>query len=165
LEGNAAVLVSEEMLRRHTLVFGSSGFGKTRFLYHLIREQMRLHGASLFAIDPEPAALKSLRGVCHELKVPAERVVMVDPGNPDYSPPMNLFRSGMPPGEVASQILELMEISDTAVRVHEFLINSLNVVAWHGLFLSDVMRLLKDETFRGITLSRMPLHPVDEVYE
>lgn len=158
------VWAREDMLQRHTLLFGSTGYGKTSLAHLLIREQMA-RGASLVAIDPEPSSLGSLRALCQDADVPPERVVALDPSDPAHVPPFNPFRSSIPPMEVVSKVFDLLASTENAPRVQEYVLNALVVAAWHGLPLDGVMRLLRDDDYREAVLRSETVHPYDELYQ
>ncbi|MGC4044799.1 MAG: DUF87 domain-containing protein [Armatimonas sp.] len=159
------VTVPESVLRRHTLIFGSSGYGKT-FFAHLMISQMLEQGCSLIAIDPKPETLKRLRGACEEAGVHPSNVVMIDASEQSTIPAFNPFRSGEEPEEIVRLFMDWMRQDDdaNAPRMWKFLRNALVIVAWHGLRPQDILRILSDESYRNGILRQEPLHEVDATY-
>ncbi len=161
------VSVTEAMLQRHALIFGSSGFGKTSLAGLLIRQQMEgKDGASLVAIDPKVVTVRNLRGLCEAVDLEPERVIVFDPTDPDYTPPMNLFQAAASPYSMAVRLTEMLGFDpEKGIRMNEFSMHAFVLVGWHGLPPTDALRLLRDDGFREHFLISEPTHPVDERYE
>ncbi|WP_394796347.1 type IV secretory system conjugative DNA transfer family protein [Armatimonas sp.] len=159
------VTVSDAVLRMHTLIFGSSGYGKTYFA-HVLIAQMLDQGCSLIAVDPKPETLRRLRASCEESGIPASKVVTLDPSEPDTLPAFNPLVAGDDPDETVRLFLDWMKEGDSASapRMWKFLRNALVVAVWHGLRPQDILRLLDDQEYRHDILRQKPLYDEEYTY-
>ena len=160
-----AVTVPDDVLRRHTLIFGSSGYGKT-FFAHIMISQMLEQGCSLIAIDPKPETLRRLRGACEDAGIEPHRVVMIDASEQSSVPGFNPFQSGDDPEEIVRLFMDWMRQDDdsNAPRMWKFLRNALVIVAWHCLRPQDILRILNDDDYRNDVLRQEPRFHVDSSY-
>lgn len=159
--------VPEGLPNPHALILGTSGAGKSTLAFTLIRDRLQ-RGDSLVAVDPEIESLRRLRGLCSGL-MPPERVVLIDARDAQAAPGLNPFRAGIPPADAASAVnglFEKMGAYDNALRVMTFMSNAVPFAAWHGLPLTDVLRMLKptEEAYRAYLLASDPLHPPSPSY-
>ncbi|MGC4044877.1 MAG: DUF87 domain-containing protein [Armatimonas sp.] len=159
------ILVPDDILKRHTLIFGSSGSGKTYFAHILISQQLKA-GYSLIAIDPKPETLKRIRWQCEQTGIDPADVILIDPSSPDDVPGFNPLRAGDDPEDIVRLMMEWMKQGESgnAPRMWTFLQNAMVVAVWHGLRPQDILTLLKDKEFLLDTLRQEPIHPVDAIY-
>lgn len=160
------ISVPEEVLERHTLLFGGSGGGKSSLAWKLISEQLK-QGRSLVAIDRDASTLNKLRAAAHAAKVLPERVAVIDAGKPGSIPGINPMLIPGTPGKKASVIVNLMRDQVNAgagERMNQYLAAAVTIAVWHNLRFQDIPRLLLEQGFRERVLSEAPAHPKSPQY-
>src|SRR5688500_1547967 len=85
------VSVSDAELRRHTVITGATGSGKSRIMRHLLLRQVLEGGCSLVLLDPKGELYQDFLLSLAEASFPPERTILVDPRTPDSIPGWNPF--------------------------------------------------------------------------
>ena len=99
--------IRDEDRATHLYVIGASGQGKSRFLEHLITQDIGRHGFGV--IDPHGDLVDSIKG--HLLSYPQlhDRVIVIDPEDPQETVSFNPL--GQLPGiSPSEQALELVSV-------------------------------------------------------
>ena len=96
----------DEMKRTSTHISGAAGYGKSRMLMNLIRQFIRF-GQPFAIIEPHRELIEFALSALRRSSVPKEKVVLLDPGDPDYSIAFNPLYCGITdPGIASSLVLE-----------------------------------------------------------
>ena len=106
------VVISDDILKRHSLIFGSSGSGKTYFAHLLINQQLT-SGYSLIAIDPKPETLHRIRWQCEQVGLAPDTTCLIDAASPEDIPGFNPLRAGDDPEDIVRLMLEWMKKGDS----------------------------------------------------
>ena|GEM_PF-3869459 len=160
--------VPENALRRHGLIFGASGRGKTNLAALLVAHQLAgEEKASLVAVSPKSEDVYAMRAVCQEAGMRPQDVVLIDAERPETAPGMNPFRSGAGPGANAKVVTDILENAGafTGDRMELYLLEAVNLAAWHRLPLTGVPRLLFDADFRQAVLAAEPFYEPGRSYD
>ena len=155
------VSASAFCLDRHACLFGASGSGKSRLALHLITEQVR-RGCSVVAFDPKRETVARLLQCVQDAGLPPERIVLLDPSDPDAPVPgWNPLQTDIPPAQAAYDFVSTLaqKHSDSwGPRLEGILTAALVLLAAHGLSLYELPALLGRPEF-GAGLAARPLPP------
>jgi hypothetical protein len=157
----------------HCYVIGASGSGKTKFLEHLIRQDIDA-GQGCGVIDPHGDLIEDLKGylaLAGQIQGEAwlrERVVLVDLADPHQTVAFNPIEQlpGVPAGEQAAELISSFRKiwSDSwGVRMEDLLRNSLIALSEAQLSLVELPRFLTDTGFRSRVVGQLT-HPIARDY-
>jgi hypothetical protein len=147
------VALTEESLRLHLALLGSTGSGKTTTITRLILDALATGIGGVY-LDPKDGAALLIERVPREL---AERVVVLDLAQPGPIPGLDLFGAGDPVLRSDVILSVLKGMSDSwGVRVDRFLrIGLRSVQALPDPVLADWLRLYADPAFRRSVTARV----------
>lgn len=122
------VQVPIEYLQGHTIVYGTTGSGKTR-LMEVLAVQAILRGDAVIVIDPkgDPDLRKKLSMACERLGDPS-KFVLFDPAHPDNSYCVDPLHNWSQVTEIPSRVAELIPSEAGADPFKAFGWNALNNV-------------------------------------
>ena len=96
----------DELKKTSVHIIGAAGYGKSFYLRNLIRQFIR-YGQPFSLIDPHRELYDFAVSALRRSSVPKAKVVLVDPGDRNYSVAFNPLSCGIAdPGEAASLVLE-----------------------------------------------------------
>jgi hypothetical protein len=166
--------IAEEDRLCHFYVIGATGTGKTKFLEFLIQQDIE-KGNGFGVIDPHGDLVEDIKGflACHfkkkgDEKEISERVVLVDPTDPDYTVTFNPIEK-LPNVPIAEQVAELVSAFKKiwkdawGVRMEDLMRNSLIALGEAELTLSELPPFLTRRDFRQAVLEKVD-HPLVKEY-
>jgi hypothetical protein len=149
--------INEEIRRRHIYILGATGFGKTKLIEALIRQDI-LNRNGFALIDPHGDLTRNVllflaeNSGEEELDELTDRLILVEPFNREWVPGFNPLESAN--GHFPA-MLELVEIfrgfwadSYWGPRMDEVLRNTLVTLMENNLTLMEARPLLTQEEFR-----------------
>jgi hypothetical protein len=147
------VALTEDSLRLHLALLGSTGSGKTTTIVRLIVDALAAGIGGVY-LDPKDGAALLIDRVPREL---AERVVLLDLAQSGPIPGLDLFGSGDPVLRSDVILSVLKGMSDSwGVRVDRFLrIGLRSIQVLPEPVLTDWLRLYSDARFRRSVTSRL----------
>ncbi len=148
----------------HFYILGTTGTGKSRFLQHLIRQDIK-GGAGFCVIDPHGDLIEDIKGWLYLTRYGTGRdlkkdVVLVEPTNPDFTIAFNpLEQIGkFPAEEIAEELVGIFKKiwkDAWGDRMADILRNSLIALVESNLTLVELPLLLTDETIRKKILKKV----------
>ena len=154
-----SVEVSRFALEHHTFIVGVPGFGKTRLITHLLKEQMRA-GCSVIYIDPKPDATRVLLSAAIDAQVRPKNIIIIDPAGGVPVPGWNPFlHENLSPDVIASGLKDFIQSMSTSWGpfMDELMDCALTIVAHHRLSLRECLALIEKPAYRRALLSRQPV--------
>ncbi|WP_395143185.1 type IV secretory system conjugative DNA transfer family protein [Armatimonas sp.] len=163
---SASVCATAHALQRHSVLFGSTGMGKSRLMRHVIREQLQA-GCSLIAMDPKDETIQDLLDVAREVGIPAEKVTLLRPLDkkapiPGWNPLLAVADSVESSARDLTDLMKSIFHASWGVQLSYFLRNALVVMATHKLTLTELQKFLTQEDYRE-QLIRIPVVQEDPV--
>jgi hypothetical protein len=149
----------------HMAILGKTGQGKSYFLRHLAKQDVRdgvgfvffdLHGDTMPFLLRLVADEERRRGT--DL---SERLVVIEPADPEFSIGLNVLegqegqQSYLQLAEFAQILKARWHLESFGARTEELLRNSLHVLADNGLTLLELSPLLTNAAFRTASLQRV----------
>jgi len=166
--------VSEKDRATHLYVVGATGTGKTKFLEFLIWQDIE-QGKGFGVIDPHGDLIEDIKGFLvsrydkdQDKKELSERVVLVDPTDPDFTVTFNPLDK-LPNVSVAEEANELIGSfkkiwsNSWGVRMEDLMRNSLIALGQASLTLAELPQFLTRKAFRKAVLEKNN-HPVVQDY-
>lgn len=141
----------------HFYVIGASGTGKTKFLEHLIQQDIK-NGVGFGIIDPHgdlTQRVKELLAFVAERKGGMkERVVLIDPTDKEYTICFNplALTEGYAASRQAEELVEIFKriwVKDWGMRMEDILKNTLIALIENNLTLYEVPTFLTNNAFRA----------------
>jgi len=164
--------ISEADRATHFYIVGATGTGKTKFLEHLIQQDIQ-NGNGFGVIDPHGDLIEDIKGLLIFRYLPtdpeiSERVVLVDPTDTRYTATFNPLEkvSGVSiPEQVNELISGFKKIwSDSwGVRMEDLMRNSLIALGEAELTLLELPYFLSHRGFRESVLEKVS-HPLVQEY-
>ena len=162
--------ISEEDRATHTYIIGASGTGKTRFLEHLILQDI-VEKKGFGVIDPHGDLIEEVKGwvsLHYGSQFLSERVVLVDPTAPDFTVTFNPLEvlDGVSPAEQSAELVEVFKKiwgASWGARMEDLLRNSFIALAENRLTLLELPYLLTEWQFRDKVMERVK-HPISKQY-
>lgn len=150
------VSISTELLRRHAVLVGSSGGGKTTLMLHMLREQLRA-GCSAVVIDIKDTTIWEAVACAEEAGMRPSQITVATPTESAGIPAFNVL--GMVPGDVrrsATQFTELLAaFSDSGFQKAQlYLLHAARIVASQGLCLGELYEFLTNRHYRASLMDR-----------
>jgi len=163
---DSTVIFPESLRPQHLGILGLSGSGKTHFLEHMIRQDIR-NQMGFVVFDVHGDLAESLVGYLAEwaLDHPEvyERTVLIEPFDTEQSVGFNPLerRSNSSPHLQAQELGAMLhqhwnEENSGSPRTEELLRNSLYALAWNDSTLVQLPRLLTDREFRNGYVQKLP---------
>lgn len=163
--------IAEKNRATHLYIIGASGSGKTKFIEHLIRQDIE-KGNGFGVIDPHGDLVEDIKGYLtfqhgHKRGF-AEKVVLIDPTDSDYTVTFNPLEK-LPNVSIPEQVNELISAfrkiwSDSwGVRMEDLMRNSMIALGEAELTLMELPRFLMRRDFRSIVLEKVN-HPIAKEY-
>jgi hypothetical protein len=157
----------------HIAVLGKTGTGKSSFLRHLAQQDIEAdRGFAYFALhgDDTPFLLGTINAQERQLRRHLhERVILIDPSDPDVSVGLNPLESASPDfGRIAefAQVLRWRwHLDHFGARTDELLRNALFVLCACGLTLVELAAFLSHAGFRASCLKRVENPEIREYFE
>jgi len=164
--------IAEEDRATHFYVVGATGTGKTKFLEHLIQQDIQ-NGNGFGVIDPHGDLIEDIKGLLIFRYLPTdpeieERVVLVDPTDTRYTVTFNPLEK-VPGISIPEQVNELISgfkkiWSDSwGVRMEDLMRNSLIALGEAELTLLELPYFLSHRVFRESVLEKVS-HPLVQEY-
>lgn len=150
----------------HLYVVGATGTGKTKFLEFLIRQDIA-NGHGFGVIDPHGDLIEDIKGflACRYLynedeEAVAERVVLIDPTDPEYTVTFNPLEkiAGVSVAEQAAELISSFKKiwSDSwGVRMEDLMRNTLIALGEAELTLCELTAFLTRRAFRETVLAKV----------
>lgn len=91
LDTGNLVYITDEQRSTHMQVIGSTGTGKSKFLQHLITEDITAENG-LCLIDPHGYLYDEIIQLLDGIKFPKEKIILIDPSETDYVPAFDPLR-------------------------------------------------------------------------
>ena len=166
--------ISEKDRSTHLYVVGATGTGKTKFLEFLIQQDIE-KGNGFAVIDPHGDLMEDIKGfltlepnVSRDDKRMSERVVLIDPTDPDFTVTFNPLEklSNVSAAEQASELISAFKKiwrDSWGVRMEDLLRNSLIALGEAELTLAELSQFLTRRGFRETILEKVN-HPVAKEY-
>jgi len=166
--------IAESDRATHMYVVGATRAGKTKFLEFLIQQDID-KGNGFGIIDPHGDLIEDIKGflACRyeqnrDEKEISERVVLIDPTNPENTVTFNPLEK-LPGASMAEEANELVSAfrkiwpDAWGVRMEDLMRNSLIALGEAGLTLAELPRFLTERAFReGVV--RQVEHPIARQY-
>lgn len=160
--------IAEADRSNHFYVIGATGTGKTKLLEYFIQQDIDIENG-FGVIDPHGDLIEDIKGFlvlrynADSLDI-SERVVLVDPTDPDYTVTFNpLERTpGVPAAEQANELISAFKkiwADSWGVRMEDLLRHSLIALEEAGLTLAELPRFLTDRGIRKSVLEKVN-HPL-----
>lgn len=160
--------IAEPDRSNHFYVIGATGTGKTKLLEYFIQQDIDIENG-FGVIDPHGDLIEDIKGFlvlrynADSLDI-SERVVLVDPTDPDYTVTFNpLERTpGVPAAEQANELISAFKkiwADSWGVRMEDLLRHSLIALEEAGLTLAELPRFLTDRGIRKSVLEKVD-HPL-----
>ncbi len=166
--------IAENDRATHFYVIGASGSGKTKFLEFLIQQDIA-NGNGFGVIDPHGDLIEDIKDflACRyyenrDEKELSERVVLIDPTDPNYTVTFNPLEK-LPNVSAAEQASELVNsfkkiwADSWGVRMEDLMRNSLIALSEAELHLADLPHFLTNRGFRQ-SITRKVTHPIASTY-
>ena len=156
----------------HFYVVGATGTGKTKFLEHLIQQDIQ-NGNGFGVIDPHGDLIEDIKSLLIFRYLPtdpeiSERVVLIDPTDTRYTVTFNPLEK-VPGVSIPEQVNELISgfkkiWSDSwGVRMEDLMRNSLIALGEAELTLLELPYFLSHRAFRESVLEKVS-HPLAQEY-
>ncbi len=166
--------IAEKDRATHLYVIGATGTGKTKFLEFLIQQDIE-KGNGFGVIDPHGDLIEDIKGFlacCYddprdEKKI-SERVVLIEPTDPDFSVTFNPLDklSNVSAAEQANELVSAFKkiwADSWGVRMEDLMRNSLIALGEAGLTLAELAQFLTRRAFRETVLEKVN-HPIAKEY-
>jgi len=164
--------IAEEDRATHFYVVGATGTGKTKFLEHLIQQDIQ-NGNGFGVIDPHGDLIEDIKGLLIFRYLPtdpeiSERVILIDPTDTRYTVTFNPLER-VPGVSIPEQVNELISgfkkiWSDSwGVRMEDLMRNSLIALGEAELTLLELPYFLSHRAFRESVLEKVS-HPLVQEY-
>lgn len=158
-----AVVWPEARLCEHVVVVGKTGMGKTHFLLHAACEHMR-QGRGFLFLDFHGDATAQLTQLAARHPEARERLVLLDPTDPDRSPGLNPLEvvggsdreAFARASELALVLRQRWGVDSFGARTEELLRNTLYTLASCRLTLADAPMLLTRQDVRVGLAAALP---------
>lgn len=143
-------LVPSAVLAKHTFIVGKTGSGKSETLRYLFGEHVR-SGGSAVLLDPKGSTIEKVIPLLHDLRVPPEKVLLIDPRRTGNIPGWNIFLEDTPLQQIVGDMVALIRESSPAwgARMNEMITQGLLVIGTHRLSWYELVRLLSRADYRG----------------
>lgn len=137
------VLVPQVTLEGHTLIFGTTGAGKTR-LYETVIVQAILRGETVVIVDPkgDKDLVKIAKRACQMANRP-DAFIEFNPAHPSRSVRMDPLRNWNNPTELASRIAALMPSESGSDTFTQMAWKAVYVVAEALIYIDQMPTLMK----------------------
>lgn len=164
---SGAIYAPAKLNNQHLVCVGSSGCGKTRFLYSLLEQKIEDSNASIILMDPHGDLHKKVLSlIAHKVFAEgegdlAERLVLIEPTNLQYgSIGLNILETepGQLPYEIVAELISAYHaiwFEAWGARMEDILRNSCLALQEKGLTLVEMPWLLMDEDFRKFIVSKI----------
>jgi hypothetical protein len=145
------IRLTPEQRVRHTHIVGTSGTGKSTFIYNLIREDI-LNGEGVALLDPHGDLVDALLGIIPKDRV--DDVILIDPSDEEYSVGFNILsaHSNLEKNLLASDLVSAFHrlSSSWGDQMASVLHNAITAFleSSRGGTLSDLRRFLLEPDFR-----------------
>jgi energy-coupling factor transporter ATP-binding protein EcfA2 len=148
----------------HIAILGKTGTGKSTLLRYMARQDIeRGPGFCFFDLhgDATPVLLRFV--AAEERRTGSDlsgRLILVEPGDPEFSVGLNVLeqtdaqRSFVQIAEFAAILKQRWHLDSFGARTEELLRNTLQVLGDNNLTLLELARLLTDQAFRAVCVSR-----------
>lgn len=157
----------------HFYVVGSTGTGKTKFLEYLIRQDID-NGNGFGIVDAHGDLIEDIKAYLSFLcgvpsgKYPPERVVLIDPFDPEYTVCLNPLEriDGILPAVIAAEVVAAFKkiwADAWGNRMEDLLRNSLIALIENDLTLIELPLFIADIRVRRRILARV-VHPICQQY-
>jgi len=170
------IRVPKNLNNQHLVTVGSSGTGKTRFLYSLV-EQILESPESIILMDPHGdlyenvLSLIAQRVFAEGKRGLADRLVLIEPTNLQYgSIGLNILEKveNQLPYEIVAELITAFHAiwkEAWGARMEDILRNSCLALQERGLTLTEMPWLLMDEEFRKYIVSKLKNDDVRMYFE
>jgi hypothetical protein len=158
------VFLPDNKRPEHISVLGKTGQGKSYLLRTMASQDVRSRrGFVLFDLHGDLSSYLLALVASEERRTGEElsdRLILIDPGDNDYSVGLNVLEPGMQNtfvqlGEFTQILKQRWHLDSFGARTEELLRNSLYVLADNGLTLVEMTALLTDAGFRASCLARV----------
>ena len=148
----------------HLAILGKTGTGKSSLLKHLATQDIRAnHGFIYFDLHGDTTGFLLRLIAAEEIRRQVDlstRVVVIEPGDPDYSIGLNVIERGASQafvqiGEFANILKQRWGLEHFGPRTEELLRNALFVLSDNDLTLVELGPLLINGAFRAACLHRV----------
>lgn len=145
---------SSDLFRRHTLVVGKAGSGKTRLALYLLKEQLQ-EGCSAVVLDIKKETVQQALAVAGEAGLAPDQITVIWPDSGKHIPGWNPLTGSVPEiRQTVSQFVAIIEScsSSWGPRLQDVLTNALTVIAGQRLSLYELVRFLQMPEYREALL-------------
>jgi type IV secretory pathway TraG/TraD family ATPase VirD4 len=157
-----SIILPDARRTEHVYVLGKTGVGKTHFL-EVMAEQCLQRGDGFAFLDVHGDASLRLIEMASRFPQAADRLVVVDPTDPDVSPGVNPLEnvsgddheSFVRASDVASILRRRWNEDSFTPRIEETLRAALVTLSVNGLTLVELPRLLSNRDFRHHAVGRV----------
>jgi Helicase HerA, central domain len=167
--------IAQNRRAEHLVLLGKTGTGKSYLIRHLAEQDILAgRGFIFFDLhgDVTSFLLKTIALRERTLKKDlSDRLIVIDPADPEYSPGMNLLEVQgtndrfIQIAEFSQILKERWHLDTFGARTDELLRNALFVLSESGLTLVELAPLLTDAVFRSRCLGRVTNDEVREYFE
>ena len=161
--GRPSLYVTPKERNTHTYVIGITGMGKSKFLEHLLFQDV-IEGRGCGVLDPHSDLVDDLfrNMLSHPQKVlnQWQRIIYFDPSRSDYLIPFNVLDSGFSPYETAQNVVEAFRRTwpkalAEAPRFANIATASILTLIANQQTLIEMPRLLTNKPFRNRLLANI----------
>ena len=147
----------------HFYIIGASGSGKTKFLEHLIQQDIE-NEEGFGVVDPHGDLIEDVKGWLYFNRLNRmdldEKVVLIEPSNPKATVSFNPLEKikGITPEEQAGELVEVFKKiwwDSWGARMEDILRNSLIALSENNLTLIELPLLLSDSSVRKRILKKV----------
>jgi hypothetical protein len=162
-----SICIQGKLNNQHLVCVGSSGSGKTRFLYSLLMQKIENKNESIILLDPHGDLYRNVLSlIAHKVFAEgegdlAERLVLIEPTNLTYgSIGLNILEKeeGQLPYEIVAELISAYHaiwFDAWGARMEDILRNSCLALQERGLTLIEMPWLLMDEDFRKYIVAQL----------
>ena len=164
VESSSRISIGEAKRCQHTAVLGKTGQGKSSIVRYLALQDIeRQRGLVSFDLHNETTQflLRALAAAERRWNRDlSEKVIVIEPGDPDYSIGFNVLEPGDPAqsfvqiGEFAQILKQRWHLESFGARTEELLRNSLHLLSDNHLTLLELAPLLTNAAFRTVCLAQ-----------
>lgn len=156
--------IAQAKRTEHVAILGKTGTGKSTLLRYMAQQDIeRGRGFCFFDLhgDATPALLQLV--AAKERRTHSDlstKLVIIEPGDPEFSVGLNVLEQSDPQrsfvqiSEFAAILKQRWHLDSFGARTEELLRNTLHLLSDNNLTLLELAKLLTDQAFRAMCLSR-----------